>query len=106
MENDTSAVERESDFLHFVRIANPKQSTFLLRNLTPSQTNAISEICYNILYSEDLEKKLIEALKRHRNLIRTLGDRNSSVNVRRRAVAEHPRIVLKILQRVESALPI
>lgn len=105
MEN-TGAAERESDFLRFILVASDIQSTLLLKNLTRAQTNAISEICFNILHSEHIEQEVLVGLKRHANLIRRLGERNSGVDVRRRIIKERPQIILNIIRQVESMLPI
>lgn len=101
----SNAVEREREFLRFILTAKEAQCTLLLRTLTRSQTNAISEIFLNILHSETVKPELLESVKRYRNLIRTVGSVTNSYKVRKGAISRHPRIVLKILLQLENILP-
>ncbi len=103
--NTVSFVQRELEFVRFLLVCNKQQGALLLKSLTKPQTNAISEIFYNILFSQSLDEKLLEDLKRHKTLIRRIGDRQSALNNRRRAISLHSGVVFKILLLVEGILP-
>jgi len=100
------AVERERDFLRFILNTNLRQSTWLLKNLSRSQTDAVSEIFLNILHSDRLSSELLDGVKQYRSLIRRVGDTNSGYIHRRTDISKHPRTVLKILLQFESILPL
>ncbi len=105
--HEISFTEKESDFLRFLLTAsNTSQSVLLIKNTTASQTNAFGEICMNILYSEDLDKELLESLRKYKGLVRQLGDRTVSLNARRQLIREHPKKLLNILKLTENILPI
>ena len=101
-----SSVLKEREFLEFLLVSNLRQATLLLRNITPSQTDCISEIFQNILHGEDLDPALLEGLKRHKVLIRSIGDDSQGLTASRSAIVRHPPAVLKILRLVESILPL
>jgi hypothetical protein len=103
----TDCVEIESDFLHFLLSAKTSQSQLLLRNVTISQVDAISEICANIIHGTEVvdNPELLQELKPHKNLIRKLADEKSRVSEKRLIINKHPLSVLKIIQRIESLLP-
>ena len=100
-----SYIQRELEFVRFLLVCNKHQASLLLRHLTPQQTNAIGEIFFNVLYSQDLDEDLLSGLKRHRTLIRRIGDRQKGVISRRKDIAKHSATVLRILQLVEVILP-
>ena len=100
-----SAVEKEFEFLRFLLVTNITQGTLLLKHATPAQTNAVSEIFYNILHSEDLGDELIQSLRRHELLLRRVGDPSAGLQRRRVAVVKHARTVFKILHTAEAILP-
>lgn len=100
-----SAVEKELEFIRFLLTATKVQATLLLRHLTHQQTNAISEIFLNLLVSTSIEPELISGLRKHKLLLRRVGDRKKGVLTRRRDIAKHAGIVLRILYQVESVLP-
>jgi hypothetical protein len=99
-----STVVRENVFLRFLLNANVTQSSLLLKNLTRSQVNAVSEVFLNILHSSELSKESLEVLRKYKNLIRRVGERTSSYLNRRRAIARHPQLVQRILLQVESII--
>lgn len=105
---EPSIVEREGDFLRFLLTARRGQALLLLRNITPRQTNAISEICKNILYSEDLDEDLLKSLKARTTvtLLRKIGEGQSSLNKRKSEIKLHPVAVLNIVKKVEDILPL
>lgn len=107
MENSSSsAVEREREYLRFILVGKRIQSLLLLRNITLSQTNAVSEIFLNILHSEEIEEQTVKSLERHRILIRKIGQASTNSNTeRRKLIQRHSKVVLKILLQVESILP-
>lgn len=100
------AVKAEEDFLHFLLLANVTQGSLLLQHLTKGQTNAISEIFLNLLFSQDLGEDLVRYLKPHRYVIRNIGNQKSGLNHRRSLISIHHRVVLKILTKVQNTLPI
>lgn len=107
MENfPPSAAEGERDFLRFILNTNVRQSTWLLKNLSRSQTDAVSEIFLNILHSDQLSSNLLDGVKQYRSLIRRVGDTSSGYIDRRTNISKHPRTVLKILLQFESILPL
>jgi len=102
---EKSAVQKEVEFLRFLLVANHSQGTCLLKIITASQTNAISEVFFNILFSQDVGD-LSKELKNHKVLIREIGDKDSGVRRRRNHIVAHTRAVWKILQLVESIIPL
>lgn len=107
MENfPPSAAEGERDFLRFILNTNVRQSTWLLKNLSRSQTDAVSEIFLNILHSDQLSSELLDGVKHYKGLIRRVGDTSSDYINRRTHISKHPRTVLKILLQFESILPL
>ena len=100
-----SAVEKEVEFIRFLLSAKKSQATLLLQHLTKPQTNAISEIFLNLLYSQSLEPELLSGLKKHRFLLRRVADRKKGVLSRRSEISKHAGVVLRILYQVESILP-
>lgn len=106
MEGPVSALEKEGDFVRFLLSSTPRQSSLLLKNLSLSQLNAICEVFHNLLYSEDIETEILDAVKRYKKLIRSLGDKSSSVKLRRKTIATHPLVVVKVLREIEPILPL
>ena len=104
MEN-FSSVEKEIDFLRFILSGNQSQSTLLLRHITRSQTDAVSEVFLNLLHSEVLPQEVVEALKPYKTTIRKVGDSTSSYLIRRLAITKHTPSVYKVLLQVENILP-
>ncbi len=100
-----SFIERELEFIRFLLVSNKQQAALLLKHPTPQQVNAIGEIFYNVLYSEDLDQELLCGLKRHRALIRRIGDRQRTLGDRKKDIAKHSSAVLRILHIVEVILP-
>ncbi len=100
-----SFIQKELEFVRFLLVCNKHQGSLLLKHSTPPQANAIGEIFFNVLYSEDLDDTLIDSLKRHRVLIRRIGNRLRGVNSRRKDIAKHSSTVLSILHQVEVILP-
>ncbi len=104
---EISFCEKESDFLRFLLTASStSQSLLLLKNPTASQTNAFGELCVNLLYSQDLDKELVQSLRKYKDLIRHLGDKKARLKTRRQLIRQHPKKVLNILKLTESILPI
>ncbi len=97
----------EGDFFRFLQSAKVAQCLLLLRNVTTSQVDAISEVCFNIVRgSEVLEnEELLKVLKRFKHVIRKLSDNDLRITERRSIITRHPQTVLKIIQNAESLLP-
>lgn len=100
-----SAVEKELEFIRFLLTATKVQALLLLQHLTNQQVNAISEIFLNVLFSESIDPELISGLRKHKLLLRKVGDRKKGVIARRRDISKHAATVLRILYQVESILP-
>jgi len=101
-----SSVEREGDFLRFLLTGAQGQVLLLLKNLTIPQTNAISEIFQNILYSPELDEVLIKSLSKQKNILRKIGEKKSGIGKRKAEIKLHSLAVLRILKRVEDILPV
>ena len=104
--HQVSVVEREADFIRFLLGASHGQACLLLKHLTLGQTNAISEIFQNLLYSEEVDEDLIKSLAKQKNIVRKIGDRKATVRRRTAEIKRHPVVVLRILKRVEYLLPV
>ena len=109
MENEeipttTSAVEKEALFLRFLLNASVTQSSLLLKTLTRSQVNAVSEIFFNILHSPELSVESLAALKRYKYIIRRVANRTAGYIARRKAIAQYPQVVQRILLQVENII--
>jgi hypothetical protein len=97
----------EEDFFRFLQTAKVAQSLLLLRNVTTSQVEAISEICFNISGGSEVveNQELLTDLKQFKHVIRKLSDNDLRIAERRSVINRHPQIVLKIIQKAESILP-
>lgn len=102
---EISAVEKEFEFLRFLLVTNTTQGILLLKHATPAQTNAVSEIFHNLLHSQDLGDELVHSLKKHKLLIRRVGEIGVGLQRRRFVLIKQARVILKILHLVESILP-
>jgi len=88
--------EKQLAFLKFLPQASTQQVHLLLAHTTTEQLNAIGEVAYNVLYgSVD-----VGGLKRHRNVIRILGDKTAAIHRRKAIAREHPNLVVKLIQAV------
>lgn len=88
--------EEQISFLKFLPQASRKQLKCILEHITPAQLNAIGEVCYNLLYGTIQ----IAEFKRHRHIIRILGDKKIPAIKRRAIVLQRPNIVVRLIQAV------
>lgn len=100
-----SFTEKEIEFLCFLAVTNKKQTRLILQNLTSSQVNCLCEICFNILYSDDIPAELLVDLKKYSSLIRKVADRKSTLLSRRTLIAQHPAKIVSIVRLAECLLP-
>jgi len=100
-----SFTEKEIEFLCFIAVTNKKQNRLILQNLTSSQVNCLSEICFNILYSDDIDGQLLSDLKKYATVIRKVADRKSTLVTRRTVIAQHPAKIVSIVRLIECLLP-
>ncbi len=88
--------EQQLAFLKFLPQASKQQLRCILEHITSAQMNAVGEVCYNLLYGTIK----IGELKRHRHIIRLLGDKKIPAIKRRAIISQHPNIVVKLIQAV------
>lgn len=96
--------EQERAFLHFLLEANTRQAKVLLRIATPSQLQALGEVCYNARFGE-LEPEVVNTLKPYRHLVRQLSDKKLTTVQRRKLISRRVKAVLTILHLVKHILP-
>lgn len=96
--------ERERAFLRFLLQASTRQTKLLLGESTPSQLQALGEVCLNLLQGE-IEPRLLQELKPYQRLIRQLADKKLSNLQRRQIARRRASSVLEILRLVENILP-
>ena len=101
-----SAVEREADFIRFLLSVSQFQACLLLKHLTRGQTNAISEVFQNLLYSDEVDEDIIKSLAKQKHILRKVGDREATARRRTAEIKRHPVAVFRILKRVEYILPV
>lgn len=85
-----SAAEGHIYFLRFIIKANRKQQRWLLNNISNDQSNAIGEVCYNILFGD----RNVSQLRKHQRIIRVIADKGVTSIKRRRLIGQHHRVVL------------
>ena len=101
-----SFVLKEVEFVNFLLTAPLHQCMVILKSLSKSQVNALSEVAHNVLYnSEEVDEELIKELSSYASLLRKVGDRSSSLLTRRRIIARNAKKVIKVLHMVEQILP-
>ncbi len=88
--------EQQLNFLKFLPQASRQQLKCILEHITPAQLNAIGEVCYNLLYGTIK----IGEFKRHRHIIRLLGDKKISTIKRRAIVQQRPNVVVRVIRAV------
>ena len=88
--------EQQLSFLKFLPHASRHQLKCILEHITPAQLNAIGEVCYNLLYGTTD----VSELKRHRHIIRLLGDKKIPAIKRRVIVHQHPNVVVRVIRAV------
>lgn len=87
-------------FLEFIwsDSSSPKQRAVLLRNISLSQTLAISEIVTNILQGiVQVESVLKSKLSKKKALLRAVAENTKSVKKRAKIIKAHPQLFLHIL---------
>jgi hypothetical protein len=88
--------EAQLSFLKFLTNASKQQVRFVLAHITTDQLNAVGEVCYNLLFGS----ANVSELKRHRHIIRTLGDKLVSIRRRKALVKQRPNLVVKLIRMV------
>lgn len=96
--------EAEKTFLRFLLEASPQQVKAILVKITPSQLDALGEVCYNLLYGT-LEPDILSALKKFHRVIRQLADKSVSAKQRRQIAVNRHKQVVHILRQAEKLLP-
>jgi hypothetical protein len=90
--------EDQQAFLKFLPAATREQLLFILKHITRDQLSALGEVCYNVQYGA----ADVTSLKRHKNIIRVLGHKQTSFKKRKSLAVRHPQVVVKV---VKALLP-
>ena len=92
----SSPAKEQIAFLRFLVQAPKQQQIWLLKHITQPQLDALGEVCYNLLYGH----RDVTPLQLHRDIIRKVADKTSSVRTRRGMVQNHPRVIVLAVETI------
>ena len=92
---------RNWDFINFFFSTELKQQKLLLRNLTDSQTDLISEIFFNLAHVVHLNPEQQKFIKRKLVAIKQLSQINKSRSNRREVIKKYCTPAINILNEVK-----
>ena len=84
-------------FLDILLDGEEKQALALIQQITPLQVKVITEIFHNLL-SLPMDEEESGIIKRHRSLIKNLGNNNKAIGRRRNEIKSKRRRVINILR--------
>ncbi len=93
---------RNWDFINFLLNTELKQQKFLLRNLTDSQTDLISEIFFNLAHVVHLNPDQQKFVKRRLVAIKHLSQINKSRGTRRSIIKKYCIPAISMLNEVKK----
>ena len=96
--------ELEKVFLRFMLEATARQAKLILKEVTPSQLQAIGEVCLNLMHGS-ITDDLLRDLKPFRELIRQLADKSLSTKRRKQIAVKQSKQMVQVLTLVQGILP-
>ena len=100
----SALLHSNTNFLRLLLETHKKQAILLLENTTPTQTEAIAEICYNLLdipLPEDSQKRLVQ---RNTKILKKISHKKSSIKKKQKLISENPTRLYNLLKSVEDKL--
>ena len=96
--------ELEKVFLRFMLEATARQTKLILQEITPTQLQAIGEVCLNLMHGS-ITEDLLRDLKPFRGLIRQLADKSLSTKRRKQITVKQSKQLVQVLILVQGILP-
>ena len=80
-------IKTNQPFIHLLARSSAKRRKLLLKQATKEELSSLFEICLNILKGNiPLSTQAFKKLQRHKNLIRTLGNKRVSIKHKKKIV--------------------
>jgi hypothetical protein len=95
-------IKGNSHFLHLILNTDRDQSLALLKTLTRSQTDALTEIIYNI-FNLPLKSNIKIQLNKRKKLYNKLTNKKSFI-IRKQLINKHRRQILQTLKLIKNNL--
>lgn len=104
--NMSASLKKHWIYLQLLLESNsPKQRKALLNTITLDQVKALSEIAHNLIRGIiPISTQALNQLRKHRTLIRLLGDRKKSYINKKQAIKKRPSGILSLLKVVSSSI--